>query len=347
MRRDFNGKPRNKEPSNRKFQRLQVGTLFASVSLYVFLSACYYWRWEGCAAVTFFPPWVWLIPGFFLTGLGYRKTFKWYVLTCFLLGIIFLFSSAEEPRSLIRSRSCSNNEWTAARQQGKALRIVSLNCAGKRAAAREAFAENPDIILLQESPDRETLKTLAQQVFKENADCLWGIDTSILARGRIFPEKGARFFTRARVQLSSGRELQVISLRLLPPIVRLDLWSPSGWRDQTQNRRYHREQLQELAQIIKTIPPTVPLIIGGDFNAPGGDGAMASLHPRLHDTFQHAGIGWGNTGINEFPVSRIDQIWTTDHFRPIGVIAKKTEHSDHRMVICDLFFNSFLPLLHF
>ena len=40
--------------------------------------------------------------------------------------------------------------------------------------------------------------------------------------------------------------------------------------------------------------------------------------------------------LSDIPLLRIDQIWTSDHFRAVRVRARKTEHSDHRMVVCDL-----------
>lgn len=44
----------------------------------------------------------------------------------------------------------------------------------------------------------------------------------------------------------------------------------------------------------------------------------------------------GDTFMNDFPILRIDQVWTSEHFRAVGARAKKAEHSDHRMVVCDL-----------
>jgi endonuclease/exonuclease/phosphatase (EEP) superfamily protein YafD len=328
----------NKEIPKRKNLWFRIGFLLISAVLCLFLYVCYSWQWDKCAAVTIFPVWAWLLPGFFLTGIGFHKRLKWPVAGVLFLWIIFLFSFAEESRSLLRSRSCSIPQWETARRQGKALRIVSLNCAGAENAAREILAYNPDIILLQESPGREMVKNMAQTIFKENAGYVWNFDTSILARGKISREEKSTFFARTCIRLPSGREIYVISLRLVPPVVRMDLWSLGCWRDQTRNRRQHRTQIQKIAQQIQSIPQTMPIIIGGDFNAPAGDGAMESLHSRLQDTFKEAGIGWGNTGLNDIPVSRVDQIWATNHFQPVAVSAVKTVHSDHRMVICDLLF---------
>ena len=44
----------------------------------------------------------------------------------------------------------------------------------------------------------------------------------------------------------------------------------------------------------------------------------------------------GNTIINDFPVSRIDQVWVSGEFDSKVVVAHRTRNSDHRMVVCDL-----------
>ena len=46
----------------------------------------------------------------------------------------------------------------------------------------------------------------------------------------------------------------------------------------------------------------------------------------------------GGTAINEYPFVRIDQIWHTDKLRPAVVWAKKSNSSDHRIVISDFTF---------
>jgi endonuclease/exonuclease/phosphatase (EEP) superfamily protein YafD len=97
-----------------------------------------------------------------------------------------------------------------------------------------------------------------------------------------------------------------------------------------------RAQLLEIMAQLAPVPKHAPVIVGGDLNVPARDGTLRVLRPRLRDAFQQGGIGWGNTAINSLPLWRVDQIWVTNHFAPVAVFAKKTKHSDHRMVICDL-----------
>jgi endonuclease/exonuclease/phosphatase family metal-dependent hydrolase len=122
----------------------------------------------------------------------------------------------------------------------------------------------------------------------------------------------------------------------MTPPFRLDLWSPACWQAYRANRKFQHAQMSGIAQQIAALPRDVPIVAGGDWNAPAGDAVFSTLQPRLYDTFSEAGRGWGNTITNEFPVLRIDQIWASSQWRTSTVVARKTQHSDHRMVICDL-----------
>jgi hypothetical protein len=78
------------------------------------------------------------------------------------------------------------------------------------------------------------------------------------------------------------------------------------------------------------------VVLGGDFNAPQGDAVFRCLTPRLHDAFREGGRGWGDTITNDVPFLRIDQVWVSRVFRAVSVVTRRTRHSDHRFVVCDL-----------
>jgi len=223
--------------------------------------------------------------------------------------------------------------------------VVSLNCAGGSIeAAAEVARCQPDIVLLQESPGPREVERLSPQLFGKDAATLVGLDASILLRGRLTPVRLPRplgaYFVQAHARLASGIETEVISLRLTPAIVRLDLWRPDCWREQAANRRLRREQLRAVVQQIAALPRAAPLLLGGDFNAPAGDAIFRLLQPRLRDSFREAGLGWGDTILNDMPLQRIDQVWINDRFRTAAVVARKTQNSDHRLVVCDLVLSS-------
>jgi len=257
---------------------------------------------------------------------------------------------------MMRLASSPSSSWEAARRRGDAVRVVSINCAaGDKRAAAEVIPYHPDIVLLQETLERQETVELARRLFGKDAGIARGVGArspdrantprlrrsrAHIARGRVraVPLKGLVpfAFIQAHVRLTSGMSAEVFSVHFQPPVVRFDIWSPACWRDHAEKREVHREQARELAQEIASIPVTRPVIVGGDFNVPGGDGAVRAFAPRLRDTFKQGGRGWGDTVLNDMSVLRFDQIWASEQFRAANVVARMTKHSDHRMVIADL-----------
>jgi len=330
--------PKTVDLRARKSLRRRKTALDASAALCVAISVCHFWQPDWLAPVTLVPAWFWLLPGLALTARGMSLRHRLWSLAVLTLWIAYTAVLVEEARSLIRLKSWPTAEWKAARDRGRGIRVVSLNSAADRHAAAEVARWEPDIVLLQESPSPLHLEDLSRELFGADGEFLWGGDTSILARGHIEPSGAERTprFVHATVELATGLKADVISVRLSPPVFRLDFWMPGFWSDHRDKRIKHREQILDVMERIREIPQTSPLVVGGDFNAPPADPALAPLSERLFDTFREAGHGWGNTGTNNYPFFRVDQIWASRHFRAESVSAQETIHSDHRMVVCDL-----------
>lgn len=311
---------------------LRAGLLATSALLCAGLAICYALQPDACVALTIWPPWLWLLPGISLTWLSWSRTTRRSVLgiTCFWL--LFLLVCAEEPRSLARMALPRSSE--------RGLRVVSLNCGGgSPAAAAEVATFTPDLVLLQEAPTEPKVRELGKRLFGADANVHCGLDTAILVRGKLQPStlpRGTSHFVAARVRLASVGEVEVVSLRLVPPVVRFDLWSPGCWQDYEENRKIRREQLREVTDYLASIPPHMPVLLGGDFNAPAGDAIFRLLQPQLHDAFTESGVGWGNTALNDMPVSRIDQLWVSRPFRALSLQTVQTQNSDHRMIAATL-----------
>jgi hypothetical protein len=319
-----------------------MATTGTSGLLCLILSSCYLGRQDAFAAITVFPVWMWLAPGlaFALAGIGRRGNRL--VVAAVTAWLIFILVLAEERWSLLRLvTSPGLGTPEVGRGQGESIRVVSLNCnVGNSQAVEEVARYQPDIVLLQESPGRDAMRELGKKLFGVDGSMLPGVDASLIVRGRVIPADlapGLRsYFVQGRVILRSGTEVEVICTRLVPAVFRLDLWSPDCWREQRENRRKRREQLRVIVQRLDSVPALVPLIVGGDFNAPQGDAVFRLLRPRLHDAFREGGRGWGNTVTNDVPFLRIDHVWASEAFRAVNVVARSTRHSDHRMVVCDL-----------
>jgi vancomycin resistance protein VanJ len=319
--------------TNRRIR--QRAAALGSGALLLALSPLYVWRPDAAAAVTLLPAAFWWVLGLAagLFALPDRRASAVLVGGWALFGIAFV----EELRSPLRPGFRIRTE---ARAPGAELRVASLNCAGGLwEAAQEVGAYRPDVVLFQETVGRDQLRRLAAELYGEDGAYLAGPDGSIVMRGRLREvpvPRGTHNFVMADAQVG-GRSMQLVSLRLLPPVGRVDLWNPNCWRDQKQNRVARREELEEILRFVRAHRRTVPLIIGGDFNAVAGD---ASLRPIgfLIDSFDAAGRGLGNTAVNDYPFARIDRIFVSSDVRVLASTVRKTRHSDHRMLIVDLAF---------
>jgi hypothetical protein len=312
--------------------------LWTSLLLCAVVSLCHVLQPDALAALTLLPPPGWAVSGLALLLVGAWKPTLRLSLLSLAAWLAFMALIMEEPRSLLRLGAWPIPEWERARAVGKGLRVISLSCAGGSVdAAAETASLQPDLLLLQESPSCEGLERLASRLFGADGSVLCGIGASIVARGRILsgeiPEPLGQSYAQARVRLRGGLEFEAVSLHLGPPLSWHGLWSAGNWRTQAEHRRARRERLKEMARGLES---SAPLIVGGDFNAPGNDALLRVLKPRLRDAFREGGRGWGKTATNDMPLFRLDQVWVSPHWRAASVQALRTHHSDHRMVVCDL-----------
>lgn len=197
---------------------------------------------------------------------------------------------------------------------------------------------HPDIVLLQESPTSNKVAQLAREWFGPAASFVAGYDCVIISPCPLTPleDRPPVHYTRAIALLPHNRELLVTSLRFTPPLGSTDLWKPATWRAYREDRQFRKRQLRSLLQA-KPVRPDLPEIMGGDFNAPAGDG-IYKLLTAYRDSHRMAGRGWGNTALNEIPLFRPDQIWLK-RLSAVSSHAVQTTHSDHRMVVTDVVFD--------
>ncbi len=319
--------------ADRILDRAQWSCAFVSLALCLAIAVCYIVRWPAVVLVTVFPVWVWAAPGIALIALSYSKLARKRAVVIALLWATLIGGIAEEPKALI---TCWRH-WSEERVDDSGFRIVSVNCAGgDPLVAEEALDYSPDILLLQETPGTNDLAPLLARV--PEYTLVWGYDGAILAKGEVTPlpvPRSARsFMTLAQVTLRDTA-MVVMSTRFVLPYCEPDLWRVGAWRSA---REVHAVRVEQMDAVVARLAQEqdAPIRLGGDFNTPVGDSLYRKLRPKFHDAFREAGVGFGNTIINDIPLSRIDQIWLTDHFAATATVARKTEHSDHRMVITDL-----------
>jgi endonuclease/exonuclease/phosphatase (EEP) superfamily protein YafD len=323
-------------------RRVGLVLIAASLALCAALAAAYALRPDSLAAITVCPAWVWCVPGLapiVVVALG--RTCRRLVVGALLAWAVFLAAFADTPAALVRAAVGGRQRAPQSSASRTPVRVVSLNCGSVgRRAAWDVVGVKPQIVLLQEAPGLADLEALTEKLYGGSGHFVRGADAAIVADGTVallaHDEPAGNVAVYASVRLNGGQRVNVVSLRLEPAIVRLDFWSPECWRLQTQNRQLRRRQLKGIVARIAQLPSGVPLVLGGDFNAPAGDAIFRELQPPLRDSFREGGVGWGNTIINEAPFARIDQVWIDSHWDAVRVVAQATLRSDHRMVIADL-----------
>jgi hypothetical protein len=291
---------------------------------------------DAAAAVTVIPAWCWGVAAVAIAIVtrDRRRSFLW--IAFLAVAALFVGLCVEPAQSLSRG-------WFTGRpatpESARAVRVVSLNChVGTADVIDDLEPLQPDLVLLQESPAEGHLRDIAGRLFGVEGGFVSTGDCSIVARGKLemIPAPRDARFVMARWLPANGPEAVVASLRLTPPPTRLDYWRAACWAAHRRRRETHRDQLAELADALEHLPPGTPVIVGGDFNSPGGDPSHAVLSPRLSDAYASSGRGWGCTFSRGFPFHRIDQIWTSGQVRVLSLEVEVAPHTDHRAVICDV-----------
>ncbi|MCC6443806.1 MAG: hypothetical protein IT210_10175 [Armatimonadetes bacterium] len=85
--------------------------------------------------------------------------------------------------------------------------------------------------------------------------------------------------------------MAVASIRLLPSPLREYIWSAETWRIYRHNHEARMRIFRSLLPELWSFLDHMPLIVGGDFNAPAGDAVYLLMEPRLKDSFCEAGRG--------------------------------------------------------
>lgn len=323
--------PRRRLPRQRTF-------LIFSTILCLAVAHVYWHQPDTLAALTLVPAWCWLVPAYVLLRYGMNRTHRVWSWLTLLLWAAFFAVFVDEIPSLWRGFTSTATTQRPAFDRPQAIRIATANCSqGTAESAARAFAFQPAILLLQESPGEQALSELVTQYFGEAGSMLHGQDTSILAKGRITAHEVPRNVNchMAIVELTDGPTLLVVCLRLTPPPARIDFWSPTFWKAHAENRRQHRQELTDILAEIEKLESPHSVLIGGDFNLQPRDTALDRLRKTYRDAFRLTGHGWGHTGTNEFPLFRVDMLWSSTGLNPLSVTAEYNEASDHRLVIGD------------
>lgn len=293
--------------------RKKVGFI-ASLCLVVALISIYAIRIDAFAAIHWWPFAFWapvtllpFAPFFWKHGKGPLT-----VLLVLLVGIAFFDSGWR---------------WFTPAGAREGLRVVSLNCnAGDGRSMHEAMAMDADLVLLQEVPPE--LEVLDAARANGYPFAIVGLDTAILSRSPFRHTIHEQDFVAGETVVA-GRPVKAVSLRLAPPVFRLDLYNPAAWAAYREDAARRRDRMNTILGKAK------PQIFGGDFNI---------TNPRVVvgeyvESWSAAGKGWPGTGTNDYPFVRVDQIWGDPSVKFLQSFVRRTENSDHRMAVADFEFS--------
>ncbi len=228
-----------------------------------------------------------------------------------------------------------------------ALRVVTWNVSAT--TPLEVLAPlAPDLVLFTECG---SLEPAARHPAFASHQRVFGLDPCALSR---FP---ARSLASERV----GAWQEPLLLRVEPPAgpsflavgVRLTLPAPvvalaafEGWNALVTGHRERILQYERLASLIERTRAReghLPVVLAGDFNVPGGMRSLSPLGRSLRDVWFEAGVGWGGTMTESWPVSRIDQVWVSQEISAVEAAVYRGAPSDHRLVMADLLIDSRPP----
>jgi hypothetical protein len=306
---------------------------------YLAVAICLLNRWDAMVAVTLVPVWLWAGVGAIIALLCWiicRGVVPGVLLCLFLItGIGF----SEEAVGIVRELIISLKKTPAEAPAGKILRIVNVRCGGEEASLRKAAESNPDVLIVQEAPEKTILEAVADQLYGLERSVTVVGTKAILGRGEALavigdPESPA---LHVRLKRPDGLVLDVSNLDLPGCTPRIDIWRPDEWSDliaaRIENRRLVRNHLGEHPINRQSIGR----IIGGGFGTPPGDDVFRPLeNSGMLDTYAEVGTGWGNTHPSDYPLLRLDQVWVSPNLQPRQSTTRLNTAGKNRIVVSEV-----------
>jgi len=325
---------------------MAVAAPVALLGLHFVVMMCFINRWDQFVTITLIPIWIWAITATLLSLISLIVLNGRLAILSSLIWLGTGIICADETSSLIRevkasyvrSREPSIQDSESKLADPNHLRVITLNCSDRNSdAVKEIKSLKPDIVFLQECPPIPELRQLTQHLFGGEGSYVSSWECAIIARGKLdqVDTETVSSSVYATLETLDGKKMDLINLHLQSAIPRLDIWNPKCWQSHVNARRENRSQLRAIVDMFPKRAGDWPKIIGGDFGTPPGDAIFRVLDPNFDDSFKSAGLGWGNTYTNRYPLLRIDQLWVSEDLEPTASIALPSNYSDHRIVVCD------------
>jgi hypothetical protein len=223
------------------------------------------------------------------------------------------------------------------------LRIVNVNAVNKEDNLRIISHLEPDIVIIQQAPERTILEEFATDLLGDERMVITNRTNALLARGEMVNTLGESDSATLHVRMLTpkGFLVDITNLDLEPYLPSPKLWQRDVWRRLTQTRIQNRRLLRHYLGENQLTRGTIGRIVSGGFGTPPGDDVFRPLESaQLVDSFGKSGVGWGNTYPADYPLVRLDQIWASGNLEPIRSFTVVNPGSTHRIVISDFAVNS-------
>jgi hypothetical protein len=306
---------------------------------YLAVAICLLNRWDAMVAVTLVPVWLWACAGAIIALVC------WIICRGVVPGVLFcLFlitgiGFSEEAVGIVRELVISLKKAPAEAPAEKILRIVNVRCGGEEASLRKAAESSPDVLIVQEAPDKTILEAVADQLYGVERSVTLVGKKAILGRGEALAVIGAPDSPALHVRLKrpDGLVLDVSNLDLPGCAPSLGMWQPAVWSElitaRIENRRLVRTHLGEHPINRQSIGR----IIGGGFGTPPGDDVFRPLeNSGMLDSYGEVGTGWGNTYPSDYPLLRLDQIWVSPNLQPRQSTTRLNTAGKNRIVVSEV-----------
>ena len=315
--------------------------VLASLALHLFTVYCFARQPDRYAAFTVLPIWLWGGIGLFFSTAAFYFLRAPLSLIITTVWAVTLFVGADEARVLSNLGKSAPRPGAAPAHNGRSvIRVITLNAAmfSYGDPSTDLALWKPDVVLLQEVHPHQ-VRRIADVLYGGRGDYRSHNTNGIVTRWKILNEvrnPGERD-QQITVATPKGKSIEIVNVHLRSAATDLRLWNRETWRRHRKNRALRQTELHNTQQTLEqtTNFPSVPTLLGGDFNAPAPDIVHRQLDRDFEDAFTTSGTGWGDTFQRRFPILRIDHIYATRHFTAVACHAVTTRHSDHRMVVAD------------
>lgn len=325
-----------------RFRRISGWILvLTSLALHAGTVFCYSRQPDSLAALTVLPLWFWGGLGLLLSCtalLTLRATLSLFVSVIWILTILL---ESDEAKILANLGKEQPKKGPAATYRSEpVIRVLSLNCKNCQLGnpINDILAWNADVILLQEIYPY-SVKGICDKAFQGKGHYRVHNTSGIISRWPITRDGRIDQFRdhQASIMLPDDSKLEVCNVHLNTAATDARIWNRECWRTHKINRLTRRFELGAILQTLDSTasPVNHAVILGGDFNAPAQDTTYRLLNRDYQDAYLDAGSGWSNTFPRQFPMMRLDHIYSSRLLRAVRATVETIAHSDHRMLIVD------------